>query len=61
VVLTLNKNNEWVYAKEPLHYYEPNTNRIGFVVFHSGKNYQHCMEENNYDRFSALCSWRKFY
>ena len=22
-VLTLNKNNEWVYAKEPLHYYEP--------------------------------------
>ena len=23
LVLTLNKNNEWVYAKEPLHYYEP--------------------------------------
>jgi hypothetical protein len=22
-VLMLNKNNEWVYAKEPLHYYEP--------------------------------------
>lgn len=22
-VLVLNKNNEWVYAKEPLHYYEP--------------------------------------
>ena len=22
-VLTLNKDNEWVYAKEPLHYYEP--------------------------------------
>jgi hypothetical protein len=22
-VLTLDKNNEWVYAKEPLHYYEP--------------------------------------
>lgn len=22
-VLTLNKNNEWVHAKEPLHYYEP--------------------------------------
>src|SRR5689334_2300859 len=22
-VLALNKNNEWVYAKEPLHYYEP--------------------------------------
>ena len=22
-ILTLNKNNEWVYAKEPLHYYEP--------------------------------------
>ena len=22
-VLSLNKNNEWVYAKEPLHYYEP--------------------------------------
>jgi hypothetical protein len=22
-VLTLNANNEWVYAKEPLHYYEP--------------------------------------
>jgi hypothetical protein len=23
MVLTLNKNDEWVYAKEPLHYYEP--------------------------------------
>src|SRR5438034_5896357 len=23
LVLTLNKDNEWVYAKEPLHYYEP--------------------------------------
>jgi hypothetical protein len=23
MVLALNKNNEWVYAKEPLHYYEP--------------------------------------
>jgi len=23
LVLTLNKNNEWVYAKKPLHYYEP--------------------------------------
>ena len=23
LVLALNKNNEWVYAKEPLHYYEP--------------------------------------
>jgi hypothetical protein len=23
LVLTLNKNNEWVQAKEPLHYYEP--------------------------------------
>ena len=23
LVLTLNKNNEWVEAKEPLHYYEP--------------------------------------
>jgi hypothetical protein len=23
LVLTLNKNNEWVLAKEPLHYYEP--------------------------------------
>lgn len=22
-VLTLDKNNDWVYAKEPLHYYEP--------------------------------------
>jgi len=22
-VFTLNRNNEWVYAKEPLHYYEP--------------------------------------
>src|SRR5215216_5275924 len=22
-ILALNKNNEWVYAKEPLHYYEP--------------------------------------
>lgn len=22
-VLTLDKDNEWVYAKEPLHYYEP--------------------------------------
>jgi hypothetical protein len=22
-ILTLDKNNEWVYAKEPLHYYEP--------------------------------------
>ena len=22
-ILTLNKNNEWVYTKEPLHYYEP--------------------------------------
>ena len=22
-VLALNKNNDWVYAKEPLHYYEP--------------------------------------
>src|SRR5436853_3272374 len=22
-VLVLDKNNEWVYAKEPLHYYEP--------------------------------------
>lgn len=22
-VLTLDRNNEWVYAKEPLHYYEP--------------------------------------
>jgi Carbohydrate esterase, sialic acid-specific acetylesterase len=22
-ILTLNMNNEWVYAKEPLHYYEP--------------------------------------
>src|SRR5882724_10666515 len=22
-VLALNKNNEWVYAKEPLHFYEP--------------------------------------
>jgi Carbohydrate esterase, sialic acid-specific acetylesterase len=22
-VLTLDKNNEWIYAKEPLHYYEP--------------------------------------
>ncbi len=22
-ILTLNKNNEWIYAKEPLHYYEP--------------------------------------
>jgi Carbohydrate esterase, sialic acid-specific acetylesterase len=23
LVLALNKNNEWVYAKEPLHFYEP--------------------------------------
>ena len=23
LILALNKNNEWVYAKEPLHYYEP--------------------------------------
>ena len=22
-ILTLDKNNEWIYAKEPLHYYEP--------------------------------------
>ena len=22
-VITINKNNEWVYAKEPLHFYEP--------------------------------------
>ena len=23
-VITINKNNEWIYAKEPLHFYEPN-------------------------------------
>ncbi len=27
-VITINKNNEWVYAKEPIHFYEPNLTNL---------------------------------
>ena len=27
-IITINKNNEWVYAKEPLHFYEPNLTNL---------------------------------
>jgi hypothetical protein len=59
-ILTLNKNNEWVYAKEPLHYYEPGRTGLDCGLSFAKKLARKYKKANNY-RVSALCYRRKFY
>ena len=57
-ILTIDKNDKWIYAKEPLHFYEPTMAGLDCGLSFSHKILD-SIPEKNINSYNPLCCWRK--